>query len=89
MTSVSESSAQHVSKGAKAALVVEIVLCFGPLFVLLALGASLVPLQLDAIVNVPIEWQGPASLALSVVCGAIGLTTLAFVVSRLLADGGP
>jgi hypothetical protein len=72
-----------MARSTKLLLTIEVVVSFTPILVPLLLGALLVPMQIYAISDEVLIWQGPATLVGSVVCGAIGLFTLVFVVAKL------
>lgn len=69
---------------AKVLLCIEVVVCFAPVVLLLLTGLLLIPIQFVALSHEPLLWRGPAALLASVVCGGIGLTTLLFVLGKLL-----
>ena len=73
----------------KVLLCIEVVVCFAPVVLLLLMGVLLIPIQFVALNHEPMLWQGPAALVGSVASGAIGLTTLLFVLGKLLFGGGP
>jgi hypothetical protein len=68
----------------KALLVLEVLVCFGPMCMMLALGALLIPIQLVALVDEPPLWEGPVEVIGSVLCGAVGLATLVYVLGKLV-----
>ena len=70
-------------RSTKLLLTIEVVVCFAPLLILLWLAAVLMPIQISAIDEEPLLWQGPAVVIGSVACGAIGLFTLIFVMGKL------
>src|SRR5262245_37402050 len=61
------------------------VVCFGLPAPLLFVGAQMVPLQVQEILDEPLFWEGPAHLIEQVACGICGLGTLAFVMAKLLS----
>jgi hypothetical protein len=67
-------------------LLVEILVCFLPCTLLLAVGIVMVPAQLFFLFREPLDWQGSAWLLFSVAGGSVGLFTLIIVVSRLLGS---
>ena len=68
----------------KVLLCIEVVVCFAPVVLLLLMGLLLIPIQFLALNDEPLLWRGPAALLGSVVCGGVGLTTLLFVLGKLL-----
>jgi hypothetical protein len=66
---------------------IEVIVCFAPMALLLALGALLVPFQFVAINHEPLLWRDSATLLGTVACGAVGLATLSFVLVCLLFNG--
>jgi hypothetical protein len=74
-----------VRPATKALLIVEMIVCFGLPAPLLLVGAVMIPLQVRALLDEPLLWEGPAELIGQVVCGICGLLALRFVLSRLLA----
>jgi len=73
----------------KKSLIVELVVCFGPLIPLLFVGLLVVPVQLMMVGTAPSPNWFDAVIALGqVTCGLIGLASLAYVVSKLFDDHG-
>jgi hypothetical protein len=72
----------------KVLLVLEVLVCFTPMTLLWLSGAMLSPFVVAPYfaepVRVPGFWQGPALLLGFVVCGLCGLSTLLYVVGKLL-----
>src|SRR4029078_9597134 len=68
----------------KALLIAEVVVCFAPLTLMLAVGAIMAPSQVAGFIDEPLEWEGPASFVGSVLCGISGLSAVTFVMARLL-----
>ena len=68
----------------KALLIAEVVVCFVPLTLMLAVGAIMAPSQVAGFIDEPLEWEGPASFVGAVLCGIAGLSALTFVMARLL-----
>ena len=67
----------------KTLLVLEVVVCFGPMTLVLTMGALLLPIQVIALVNEPLLWEGPAEVIGMVLSGAIGLATLVFLLVKI------
>ena len=70
-------------RSTKLLLTTEVIVCFAPLLVLLWLAGLLLPIQISALDEEPLLWQGPAVVIGSVACGAIGLVTLLYVMGKL------
>lgn len=68
---------------AKALVTLEVLVCFGPMTLMLTIGALLVPIQILALFHEPLLWMGPVQLIGSVLCGGAGLAALVFLLSRL------
>lgn len=68
----------------KSLLIAEVVICFAPLALVLAVGALMAPSQVFFFFEEPLEWEGPASLVGAVICGIAGLSALVLVMARLL-----
>ena len=64
-------------------LTIEVLVCFGPMILLLGIGALLIPIQIAALIYEPLLWQGPAEVIGFVLCGVIGLTSLFFLLSKI------
>jgi hypothetical protein len=67
-------------------LLVEVVVCFGPMTVMLMMGALLVPIQVVALFIEPLLWEGPAEVIGMVVCGSIGLITMLFLLDTVFEE---
>jgi len=67
----------------RALLLLEVLVCFGPMTLMLMMGALLVPVQVFALFDEPLLWEGPVQVIGSVLCGAAGLGTLIVLLSKL------
>jgi hypothetical protein len=67
----------------KALLVLEVVVCFGPMTLMLMIGTLLVPIQIAALFYEPLLWEGPVQVIGMVLSGAVGLTTLLYLLDKL------
>ena len=67
----------------KALLAIELVVCFAPMTAMLLMGALLIPIQISALIYEPLLWEGPVQVIGSVLCGAVGLGTLVFLLDKL------
>ena len=67
----------------KTLLMLEILMCFGPMTLMLMIGALLIPIQIAALIYEPLLWDGPVEVIGSVLCGVVGLATLLFLLSKL------
>ena len=67
-------------------LLVEIVVCFGPMTVMLMMGALLIPVQVIALFAEPLLWEGPVEVIGMVLSGAVGLVTLLFLLDKLFDE---
>ena len=67
----------------KTLLVLELLVCFGPMTLMLMIGALLIPIQVAALFYEPLLWDGPVEVIGSVLCGAVGLGTLLFLLGML------
>ena len=67
-------------------LLVEIVVCFGPMTVMLMMGALLIPVQVIALFAEPLLWEGPVEVIGMVLSGAVGLGTLLFLLDKLFDE---
>jgi hypothetical protein len=70
-------------------LILEVVVCFGPMTLILLMGALLVPIQIIALVDEPLLWEGPAEVIGMVLCGASGLATLTFLLAKIFDTSRP
>jgi hypothetical protein len=70
-------------------LAVEVLVCFGPMTVMLLLGALLIPIQIAALLHEPLLWDGPVQVIGSVLCGCIGLVSLIVLLRTLFGDSRP
>jgi len=73
----------------KTLLVLEVVVCFVPMTLMLTMGALLLPIQMIALVDEPLLWEGPAEVIGMVVSGTIGLATLVFLLAKILDASRP
>ncbi len=64
-------------------LLIEMVVCFGPMTVMLMIGTLLVPIQVIALFAEPLLWEGPAEVIGLVLCGSIGLVTLLLLLDKI------
>jgi hypothetical protein len=73
----------------KALLLLEVFVCFGPVTFLWGLGAFVVGALVPAIVSNPLAVDAflYAFLVLPVVCGFCGLTSMIYVLRKVLGDG--
>ena len=69
----------------KALLVLEVLVCFGPMTLLLLIGALLVPMQIVGLFYEP-HWKDAVWAIGQVLSGAVGLATLVYLLGKLL-DG--
>lgn len=76
-----------LSRPQKIWLLIEVLICFGPMAIFLMLGITLVPIQFDALHRQPLLWEGPASVIGSVFCGMVGLVTLIYFLGLLFTSG--
>jgi hypothetical protein len=67
-------------------LLIEVVVCFGPMTVMLLVGALLVPIQVIALFIEPLLWEGPAEVIGMVLSGSVGLMTLLFLLDKLFDE---
>jgi hypothetical protein len=67
-------------------LIVEMVVCFGPMTILLMMGALLVPIQVMALVWEPLLWEGPVEVIGLVLSGSIGLVTLIVLLDKVFDE---
>jgi hypothetical protein len=72
----------------KVLLALEVLMCFGPMTSMLAIGALLIPIQIIALIDEPLLWEGPFEVIGSVLCGLVGLGTLVFLLDKLLGTSG-
>ena len=72
----------------KTLLALEIAVCFAPMTLMLAIGALLIPIQIIALVDEPLLWEGPFEVIGSVLCGVAGLATLVFLLDKLFGASG-
>src|SRR5262245_42356860 len=74
----------------KALLVIEVLVCFGPMTLMLMTGAALVPIQIVALFSEEgRHWDGAVEVFGTVGCGLLGLWTLVFLLSKLLQGSEP
>jgi hypothetical protein len=64
-------------------LILEVLVCFGPMALMLMIGALLIPIQIAAMIHEPLVWNGPVEVIGSVLCGAVGLSTPSFLLITL------
>jgi len=72
----------------KTLLVLEVAVCFGPMTLMLMIGALLIPIQVIALFLEPFHWEGPVQVLGSVLCGAVGLGTLFLLLDKLFSAPG-
>ncbi len=72
----------------KTLLVIEVAVCFGPMILMLMIGALLIPIQVMVLFVEPHHWEGPVLLIGSVLCGAVGLGTLFSLMDKLFSGPG-
>jgi hypothetical protein len=70
----------------KALLALEIVVCFGPMGLMLMMGALLIPIQIIALIDEPLLWEGPVEIISMVLSGAVGLGTVLFLLEKLFDE---
>ena len=73
---------------AKVLLTIEILVCFGPVLLLLVVGVTFAPIQLVVATRDPLNWHSALTVVGQVTCGLIGTGTLAYVVGKLFAGEG-
>ena len=69
-------------------LALELLVCFGPMTLMLVIGALLIPIQVAALFYEPLLWEGPVEVIGSVLCGVVGLGTLLFLLGKLFSAAG-
>jgi len=56
---------------------------------MLTMGVLLIPIQIIALVDEPLLWEGPAEVIGMVLCGASGLATLGFLLAKIFDTSRP
>ena len=72
----------------KILLLIEVLICFGPMTVMLLIGVLLIPIQIFALIDEPLLWDGPVYVLGSVTFGGCGLGALAYTLGQLFSPNG-